>query len=121
LESIQEQLSDVVEKATEPSKRVRAAGIGPMGIKQRLMDAVVAKEKELEKLKGVHGKKAEREKLVNEIAKLRDNYDKYVASEESKVQPPTMPLDFKERRDELDALKAKAQEAFVAKRLRHGC
>jgi hypothetical protein len=115
LESIQEQLSDVVEKATEPSKRVRAAGIGPMGIKQRLMDAVVAKEKELEKLKGVHGKKAEREKLVNEIAKLRDNYDKYVASEEAKVQPPTMPLDFKERRDELDALKAKAQEAFVAK------
>jgi hypothetical protein len=115
LESIQEQLSDVITKATEPIKRQRVAGIGPMGIKQRLMDAVVAKEKELEKLKGVHGKKAERDKLVNEIAKLRDNYDKFVKSEEAKVQPPTMPLDFKERRDELDALKAKAQEAFVAK------
>jgi len=115
LESIQEQLDAVVEKATEPTKPTRAAGIGPMGIKQRLMDAVVAKEKELEKLKGVHGKKAEREKLVNEIAKLRDNYDKFVKSEEAKVQPPTLPLDFKERRDELDELKAKAQEAFVAK------
>ena len=115
LESIQEQLDTVVEKATEPSKRVRAAGIGPMGIKQRLLDAVVAKEKDLEKLKGVHGKKAEREKLVDEIAKLRKSYDDYVTSEEAKVQPPTMPLDFKERRDELDALKAKSQEAFVAK------